>query len=110
MGQIMEGLAAVLFPTHYGRPDLSEESIDYSVGTTLAQLLEQVRRGLLFKAAPGVPPITSTPPMKSPAGFPASGLISTPFWRPIYTQPSRGIRRPEAFLSFCFATLAFAPY
>lgn len=57
MGQIMEGLAAVLFPTHYGRPDLSEESIDYFVGitlhATLTQLFEQVRRGLLFNASPG---------------------------------------------------------
>ncbi|MGL4603587.1 MAG: hypothetical protein ACRCU9_05510, partial [Iodobacter sp.] len=35
MSQIMDGLAAVLFPTHYGRPDLSEESIDYFVGATL---------------------------------------------------------------------------
>lgn len=54
MSQIMDGLAAVLFPTHYGRPDLSEESIDYFVGATLhatlTQLFEQVRRSLLFNA------------------------------------------------------------
>ena len=50
--QILEGLAAVLFPTHYGRPNLTDESIDYFVGdtlnTTLDRLHEQVRRGLQF--------------------------------------------------------------
>lgn len=52
--QILEGLAAVLFPTHYGRPNLTDESIDYFVGdtlnTTLDRLHEQVRRGLQFGA------------------------------------------------------------
>jgi serine O-acetyltransferase len=50
--QILEGLFAVLFPTHYGRPNLTDESIDYFVGdtlnTTLDRLHEQVRRGLQF--------------------------------------------------------------
>ena len=50
--QIVEGLAAALFPTHYGRPNLTDESIDYFVGdtlnTTLDRLHEQVRRGLQF--------------------------------------------------------------
>jgi serine O-acetyltransferase len=54
---ILDGLAAALFPTHYGRPSLTDESIDYYVGnvlnTTLVSLAEQVRRGLLFAAAPG---------------------------------------------------------
>ncbi|CAN7277727.1 serine acetyltransferase [Pseudoduganella sp. LjRoot289] len=49
---IVNGLSAVLFPTHYGRPNLTDESIDYFVGdtlnTTLNRLTEQVRRGLLF--------------------------------------------------------------
>ncbi|WP_290867082.1 serine O-acetyltransferase EpsC [Aquabacterium sp.] len=49
---IVKGLQAALFPTHYGRPDLSDESIDYFVGdtlnSTLIVLAEQVRRGLLF--------------------------------------------------------------
>jgi serine O-acetyltransferase len=49
---IAEGLASALFPTHRGRPDLTEESIDYFVGdtlnTSLNALAEQVRRGLLF--------------------------------------------------------------
>ncbi len=49
---ILDGLAAVLFPTHYGQANLSDESIDYFVGntlnTTLTALTEQVRRGLLF--------------------------------------------------------------
>lgn len=52
MGQIVQGLSTALFPTHYGRPDLSDESIDYYVGntlnSTLVLLAEQVRRGLLF--------------------------------------------------------------
>lgn len=50
--QILEGLSAALFPTHYGRPNLTDESIDYFVGdtlnTTLDRLHEQVRRGLQF--------------------------------------------------------------
>ncbi|MET0858171.1 MAG: serine acetyltransferase, partial [Telluria sp.] len=53
---IVEGLSAVLFPTHYGRPNLTDESIDYFVGdtlnTTLQRLAEQVRRGLLFSSTP----------------------------------------------------------
>jgi serine O-acetyltransferase len=54
LAQIVNGLSAALFPTHYGRPDLTDESIDYYVGdtlsTTLNRLVEQVRRGLLFSA------------------------------------------------------------
>ncbi|WP_348944789.1 serine O-acetyltransferase EpsC [Chitinibacter sp. FCG-7] len=54
MQQILDGLAAALFPTHYGRPDLNDESIDHFVGSTLhaclTQLAEQVRRSLLFSA------------------------------------------------------------
>lgn len=54
MQQILEGLAAALFPTHYGRPDLNDDSIDYFVGSTLHATLtllsEQVRRSLLFVA------------------------------------------------------------
>ena len=54
--QIVDGLAAALFPTHYGRPNLTDESIDYFVGdtltTTLNTLVEQVRRGLLFSSEP----------------------------------------------------------
>lgn len=53
---IVNGLSAVLFPSHYGRPNLTDESIDYFVGdtlnTTLERLAEQVRRGLLFSAVP----------------------------------------------------------
>ena len=51
---ILHGLCAVLFPTHYGRAGLTDESIDYFVGdtlnTTLSLLNEQVRRGLVFNA------------------------------------------------------------
>lgn len=49
---ILQGLAAALFPTHYGPVDLNDESIDYYVGSTLSatlrQLCEQVRRALQF--------------------------------------------------------------
>ncbi len=52
LAKILDGLAAVLFPTHYGRPDLVDESIDYFVGNTLNDTLillaEQVRRGIAF--------------------------------------------------------------
>jgi serine O-acetyltransferase len=51
---ILNGLSATLFPTHYGQPDLTDDSIDYFVGntlnTTLNSLAEQVRRALLFAA------------------------------------------------------------
>ncbi|OYO27673.1 serine O-acetyltransferase EpsC [Janthinobacterium sp. PC23-8] len=54
---IVNGLSAALFPTHYGRPNLTDESIDYFVGdtlnTTLNRLSEQVRRALLFSAPGG---------------------------------------------------------
>jgi len=54
LAAIVEGVQAALFPTHYGRPNLTDESIDYFVGdtlnTTLNKLMEQVRRGLLFSA------------------------------------------------------------
>jgi len=50
--EIVQGLSAALFPTHYGRPDLNDASIDFYVGNTLNStlelLLEQVRRGLRF--------------------------------------------------------------
>ncbi len=50
--KIRDGLLAVLFPSHYGCPDLTDETIDYFVGHMLAQslaaLTEQVRRDLLF--------------------------------------------------------------
>jgi len=53
--QIVDGVAAALFPTHYGRPDLNAESIDYFVADTLNialdRLVEQVRRALRFSPA-----------------------------------------------------------
>ncbi|TWT15000.1 serine O-acetyltransferase EpsC [Reyranella sp. CPCC 100927] len=56
LADIIGELSAALFPTHYGRPDLSDESIDYFVGNTLnsalTALAEQVRRGLLLDAEP----------------------------------------------------------
>lgn len=54
--KILHGVLAALFPTHYGRTDLNDESIDYYVGKTLNEtiglLYEQIRRGLLFNAVP----------------------------------------------------------
>jgi serine O-acetyltransferase len=61
---ILQGLCAVLFPTHYGRAGLTDESIDYFVGdtlnTTLSLLSEQIRRSLVFGAdsnGPGGTPL-----------------------------------------------------
>jgi serine O-acetyltransferase len=49
---IVNHISAALFPTHYGRPKLTDESIDYFVGDTLNTALnllaEQVRRALQF--------------------------------------------------------------
>ncbi len=49
---IVDGLRAALFPTHYGEPDLTDESVDYYVGhtleSTLRLLAEQIRRALRF--------------------------------------------------------------
>lgn len=53
---ILDGLAVALFPTHYGRCVLNDESIDFFVGntlnTTLNQLWEQIRRALYFSLPP----------------------------------------------------------
>ncbi|CAH2806410.1 MAG: Serine acetyltransferase (EC [uncultured Caballeronia sp.] len=50
--KIVNGLRSALFPTHYGAPDLTDESVDYYVGQTLESTLqllhEQVRRALRF--------------------------------------------------------------
>lgn len=50
--EIVGDLRAVLFPAHYGPPDLSPDGIRYYIGhrldAALQELLEQVRRGLLF--------------------------------------------------------------
>ncbi len=49
---ILDGLLAVLFPNRLGRPDLTEEGIDYFVGYTLDRVLDelfkQIRRELQF--------------------------------------------------------------
>ena len=49
---IVEGLAASLFPAHYGGPELAVELLDYFVGATLnqslARLVEQIRLSLSF--------------------------------------------------------------
>ncbi|WP_394042657.1 serine O-acetyltransferase EpsC [Xanthobacter aminoxidans] len=48
----LQGLAAALFPAHYGPPGLAAETIDYFVGATLndalTTLAEQTRRSLPF--------------------------------------------------------------
>jgi len=52
---ILAGIFASLFPTHYGRADLTDESIDYFVGDVLSvalnKLAEQIRRGLYFSSS-----------------------------------------------------------
>jgi serine O-acetyltransferase len=58
IASVVEGLAASLFPAHYGGPELAVESLDYFVGATLNQalssLVEQVRLSLSF-ASPNEP-------------------------------------------------------
>src|SRR5579862_5038666 len=50
--EIIDGLFGVLFPDHFGLPDLTEEGIDYFVGhqldETLRALSIQVQRELQF--------------------------------------------------------------
>ena len=79
LSEIVDGLSAVLFPTHYGRPNLTDESIDYFVGdtlnTTLNRLTEQVRRGLLF-SAPGA---QLGEPLSEPALAEQADLITRAF-------------------------------
>ena len=52
MQTLLQHLQAALFPTHYGHTDLSDETIDYFVGSQLNAALcilkEQTRRGLHF--------------------------------------------------------------
>ena len=52
--EVVNGLAAALFPHRLGRPDLCSENIDHYVGYTLdlalSALHQQVRRELLFRA------------------------------------------------------------
>ena len=52
LATIVDALSSALFPTHYGKRDLTDESVDYYVGNllndALTDLAEQVRRGLYF--------------------------------------------------------------
>jgi len=54
IAEIVEGLAASLFPAHYGGPELAIESLDYFVGATLNQalsrLVDQVRLSISFSS------------------------------------------------------------
>jgi serine O-acetyltransferase len=51
---ILDGLFALLFPAHFGQPELSEEGVDYFVGQTLDATLRelhiQIQRELQFEA------------------------------------------------------------
>ena len=53
--EVLKGIFAALFPTHYGRSDLTDETIDYFVGNVLSvslnTLSEQIRRGLYFSSS-----------------------------------------------------------
>jgi serine O-acetyltransferase len=53
--EIVNGLRAALFPSHFGAPDVSATSIDFFVGNTLDATLraleEQVRRSLSYTTA-----------------------------------------------------------
>jgi serine O-acetyltransferase len=55
---IVKNLRAVLFPSHFGVSEFSDDSIDFFVGHTLDSALrsleEQVRRGLRYGSAPVV--------------------------------------------------------
>lgn len=57
--RILDDLVIALFPTHFGRTILTDESIDYFVGSHLDRALndlrEQVRRGLNFTAETEAP-------------------------------------------------------
>src|SRR6516164_5569835 len=52
LARVMEELRAALFPTHFGPPDLSPESLRYHVGALLDEALhmveEQILRALVF--------------------------------------------------------------
>ena len=52
--EILDGLFAALFPTHFGLADFTEEGVDYFVGhkldATLRALLHQVERELQFSS------------------------------------------------------------
>ncbi len=52
LAAILDGLFGALFPTHFGLPDLTDESIDYFVGhtldATLRSLVKQVQCELQF--------------------------------------------------------------
>ena len=55
--EIIDGLFAALFPTHFGLADFTEEGIDYFVGhkldATLRILLQQIERELQFASPEG---------------------------------------------------------
>src|SRR5450830_1602367 len=55
LAEIVEGIAAALFPNRLGLPDLTEDGIDYFVGhtldTALRELTAQVRLELDFSAS-----------------------------------------------------------
>ncbi len=53
IAEIVEGLSAVLFPTHYGQPELSGERIDGFVRGTLQDMLAALEEQLCRAQPPG---------------------------------------------------------
>lgn len=49
LAQVVEQLGAVLFPNRLGRPDLTDEGIDYFVGQTLDSLLRDLSRQIALE-------------------------------------------------------------
>jgi serine O-acetyltransferase len=87
--QVVGGVSAALFPTHYGRPDLNDESIDYFVGdtlnVTLDRLVGQVRRALRFApqfeeadeaSLPGIRALLVSDVQAALAGDPAASSVA----------------------------------
>ena len=109
---IIKDLYAALFPTHFGRHDLNDESIDFFVGATLNDALlllnEQIRRGLQF--APGFDGDLE-------ARLRAEAIVATRAFAmrcrtsaicslPTSPRPSRAIPRRRAPRKYCSATAA----
>ncbi len=62
--RIVDGLIAALFPTHYGRPDLSDNNIDdfvvHALDVALTALSVEIRRSLFFRPELGETEIETT--------------------------------------------------
>ena len=64
LAEIINGLSAALFPTHYGQPNLHDDSIDEFVRTTLgsalSELVEQIRLSLPLGSSDTAPDFRAT--------------------------------------------------